>query len=388
MKLGPGMANVLTAQTHLADSLGATGRVQTALEARLSTSQRQLDAIDGQLERLDNDIQQTDSRVKDNKAEVSAIARALYMQPSSLLVQVAAAGGPREAVTATGDLLAAAGRAEALQKSLEADRTRLQAERDQRKQARDEQARALYEQSGALDQLRGLLQQQRDTGERLAAVLLRAQAALASTGGENTALGLAVADQIRFDEQALIAEAMREAWTEASLWARLNHTTPPPLPSAPASSAAATTAVARPDSHGSLFIWPEQQTTITQGFGPTDLWFEPSFGGFPHFHTGLDMASGDTRILAGASGVVIAAGQSSTGYGTYVVISHAGGYSSLYGHLSLAMVSVGAPVTQGQQIGVQGSTGMSTGPHLHFEVRLNGTPVDPAPLLPSRGSSG
>jgi murein DD-endopeptidase MepM/ murein hydrolase activator NlpD len=383
------MADVLTAQSHLTDSLAATGRVQTALEARLSTSQQQLDAIDGQMERLDTDIQQTDGRVKENKAEVSAIARALYMQPSSLLVQVAAAGGPREAVTATSDLLAAAGRAEALQKSLEADRTRLQAERDQRQRTRDEQARALYEQSGARDQLRGLLQQQRDTGERLAAVLLRAQTALASTGGESTALGLAVADQIRFDEQALIAEAMREAWTEADLWGRLNHPGPPLLPpSAAAVPAGATTAVARPDSHGSMFIWPEQQMTITQGFGPSDLWFEPSFGGFPHFHTGLDMASGDTRILAGASGVVTAAGQSSSGYGTYVVISHPGGYSSLYGHLSLAMVTVGTPVTQGQQIGVQGSTGMSTGPHLHFEVRLNGTPVDPGPLLPSRGSSG
>ena len=386
------MANVLTAQSALADSLGATARVQTALEARSSTSQRQLDAIDGQLERLDNDIQKTDDRVKDNKAEVSAIARALYMQPSSLLVQVAAAGGPREAVTATGDLLSAAGRAEALQKSLDADRTRLQTERDQRKQAREEQARALYEQSGALDQLRGLLLQQRDTGERLNAVLQRAQAALASTGGQSTPLGLAVADQIRFDEQALIAEAMREAWTEADLWARLNHATPPPRPFAPGTSvgaaAGSATAVARPDSHGSLFIWPEQQMTITQGFGPTDFWFEPSFGGFPHFHTGLDMASGDTRIMAGASGVVTAAGQSSSGYGIYVVITHPGGYSSLYGHLSLAMVSVGTPVTQGQQIGVQGSTGMSTGPHLHFEVRLNGTPVDPAPLLPSRSSSG
>jgi murein DD-endopeptidase MepM/ murein hydrolase activator NlpD len=142
------------------------------------------------------------------------------------------------------------------------------------------------------------------------------------------------------------------------------------------------------DSHGSAFAWPEQHASITQGFGPSELWFEPSFGGYPHFHTGLDLVSSDTRIFAGSGGVVTAVGHGSSGYGNYVVIAHPGGYSSLYGHLSSALVTQGETVAQGQQIGVEGSTGMSTGPHLHFEVRLNGEPVDPSPLLPSRGNSG
>jgi murein DD-endopeptidase MepM/ murein hydrolase activator NlpD len=386
-KLGPGMADVLTAQERLAGSLVENGRAQSELEARIYTAQHHLDQLDAELARLNADIDKTDGRIKENQAQVAAIARALYMEPGSLLMQVAEAGGPREAVTATGDLLSAAGRAEVLQRSLEADRTRLQAERAKQQSARDEEARALSEQSGALGELRTLLAQQQDTTEKLSAVLSRTQTLLANAGGEATGLGTAVADQIRFDVQALVAEAMREAWSQASVWARINHAAAPAQPSPPAGSGA--TAAAVPvDSHGSAFAWPEQHASITQGFGPSELWFEPSFGGYPHFHTGLDLVSSDTRIFAGSGGVVTAVGHGSSGYGNYVVIAHPGGYSSLYGHLSSALVSQGDTVAQGQQIGVEGSTGMSTGPHLHFEVRLNGEPVDPSPLLPSRGNSG
>jgi murein DD-endopeptidase MepM/ murein hydrolase activator NlpD len=107
--------------------------------------------------------------------------------------------------------------------------------------------------------------------------------------------------------------------------------------------------------------------------------------GFPHFHTGLDMASPTTRIGAAADGVVAAVGSGTTGYGNYVIIVHGGGLVTLYGHLSVTLVTVGQTVTMGQQIGVEGTTGASTGVHLHFEVRLNGTPVDPSPYLPSLG---
>ncbi|MBJ7597603.1 peptidoglycan DD-metalloendopeptidase family protein [Candidatus Nephthysia bennettiae] len=388
MKLGPAMADVLTAQERLTGSLSDNGHAQSQLEASVAGSQHRLDALDVELGKLDSDIQKTDGQVKSSKEQVAVIARALYLQPDSLLVQVAQAGGPQEAVTATSDLLSAADRADSLQRKLQADLSRLRSDREKRQRARDEAARVLYEQSGVLDELRALLQQQQGTEEKLAGVIQRARGALSATGAQATLLGGAVADQIRLDERTLVAEAEREAWSEAAIWARVNHAVPPPPPSSGSNTASGSAANIQPDARGSTFIWPEQGASTTQGYGPTDLWFEPSFGGFAHFHTGIDLVSSDTRIFAASGGVVTAVGHGSSGYGNYIVVAHAGGYSTLYGHLSETMVSLGSTVNQGQQLGVEGSTGMSTGPHLHFEVRLNGNPVDSSPLLPSRGHAG
>ena len=70
-----------------------------------------------------------------------------------------------------------------------------------------------------------------------------------------------------------------------------------------------------------------------------------------------------------------------TGYGLYVLVDHGGGLQTLYGHLSAASIEDGAQVQAGEEVGRVGSTGLSTGPHLHFEVRRDGRAVDPSPLL-------
>jgi murein DD-endopeptidase MepM/ murein hydrolase activator NlpD len=116
---------------------------------------------------------------------------------------------------------------------------------------------------------------------------------------------------------------------------------------------------------------------IGSGFGPR---VHPIYGG-TRMHTGDDMhASFGEPIHACRAGTVISAGWNG-GYGNCVVIDHGAGMATLYGHQSSIAVAAGDHVDAGQVIGYVGSTGASTGPHLHFEVRLNGNPVDPAPYL-------
>jgi peptidoglycan hydrolase-like protein with peptidoglycan-binding domain len=99
-------------------------------------------------------------------------------------------------------------------------------------------------------------------------------------------------------------------------------------------------------------------------------------------HTGLDFpASSGSAVGAAGRGTVKFAGWNTGGYGYLIVITHRLGYESWYAHLSRIYVSPGQYVVGGNRIGAVGSTGHSTGPHLHFEVRHNGRPVDPTPML-------
>lgn len=97
------------------------------------------------------------------------------------------------------------------------------------------------------------------------------------------------------------------------------------------------------------------------------------------FHAGIDLAAPiGTEVYACKSGTVVAVEQNHSLYGKYIDIKHAGNTTSRYAHLSKTLVSAGQSVSTGQTIGLVGTTGASTGPHLHFEVRENGTPTDPA----------
>lgn len=99
------------------------------------------------------------------------------------------------------------------------------------------------------------------------------------------------------------------------------------------------------------------------------------------FHTGLDLVAGaGSTVRATAPGIVVSAGWNG-GYGQMVEVRHAGGVSTRYGHLSKVLVTAGTKVGAGTPIGLVGSTGRSTGPHLHYETRRDGEPVNPAPYL-------
>lgn len=130
-------------------------------------------------------------------------------------------------------------------------------------------------------------------------------------------------------------------------------------------------------SSSGAFTWP-CNGVITSPYGYR---WHPIRGGYI-FHSGLDIgADYGVPIRAASDGVVIMSGWYG-GYGNCLIIDHGGGWSTLYGHCSVLFVSKGQSVSKGTAVASVGSTGMSTGPHVHFEVRYNGSPVDPYSKLP------
>ena len=128
-----------------------------------------------------------------------------------------------------------------------------------------------------------------------------------------------------------------------------------------------------PSESGFLWPLPSSWNTLSSLFGSR---IHP-ITGKPNNHTGIDIpASKNTNIYAAKSGVVTTSTYNSS-YGNYVVVSHSDGTSTLYAHMNKRAVSKGETVSQGQVIGYVGTTGSSTGNHLHFEVRVNGNRVDP-----------
>ena len=129
------------------------------------------------------------------------------------------------------------------------------------------------------------------------------------------------------------------------------------------------------------YLWPVSGFNhISSYYGPRVLW------GRPDYHTGIDIAGGGSNIYgagiqASAGGQVVLVGYNPGGYGNYVIVDHAGGHKTLYGHASSVLVSQGQTVRQGDTIARVGSTGNSSGNHLHFEIRVNNKHTNPMAYL-------
>jgi murein DD-endopeptidase MepM/ murein hydrolase activator NlpD len=194
--------------------------------------------------------------------------------------------------------------------------------------------------------------------------LLTTKGQLASTRQDKSRTLVITKKQVQ-DE---IDESQALSSASASLAAKLRARSD--VPSSSSSSGSGSSAPSSAPSSSGL-IWPVS-APITSPFGMR----------WGTLHPGLDLgAPYGSAIHAAASGTVVWCGWMS-GYGNLVMIDHGGGIATAYGHQSRIAVSCNQQVSQGQVIGYVGSTGYSTGPHLHFEVRLNGTPVDPLGYLP------
>ena len=170
-------------------------------------------------------------------------------------------------------------------------------------------------------------------------------------------------ERVRGDREQIEAEARdlqaRSAALAQQIVAASGAVSPPPVGSVPGGPASS-----------SGFTWPVNGP-LTSGYGPR----------WGRMHEGIDVAgSSGTPIAAAAGGTVILAGPQG-GYGNLVVVDHGGGLSTAYAHLSSISVGVGQAVGQGAVVGGMGTTGHSTGVHLHFEVRVNGAAVDPLGYL-------
>ena len=131
----------------------------------------------------------------------------------------------------------------------------------------------------------------------------------------------------------------------------------------------AASAMAHIESNRSEFLWPSSGR-ISQGHSAR--------------HRALDIANyRGTAIYAIADGIVSLSGQNSRD-GIHILLDHSGGYESFYSHLEVALIEIGEPVEQGQMIGLMGDTGLSTGLHLHFQMRKDGEPINPLLVLPER----
>jgi murein DD-endopeptidase MepM/ murein hydrolase activator NlpD len=136
----------------------------------------------------------------------------------------------------------------------------------------------------------------------------------------------------------------------------------------------------RPSPDGVRLAWPlagRGRSSVTSGFGPRK---SPSGGST--FHKGIDIDGvREERVLAAAGGEIVFAGRMS-GFGNVVMVDHGDRLITVYGHLSRSIVKLEEKVSRGQTIGYVGTTGSTTGSHLHFEVRYRGVSVDPLKYLP------
>ncbi|MHB8611909.1 MAG: murein hydrolase activator EnvC family protein [Candidatus Dormibacteraceae bacterium] len=368
-QLGSNLADAIAAQEQLKQSLVDNAAQQQVLQSQIAGVQARIADLDVQIadaQRLEGVFTE---RISSERAQLRQLARTIYQQPGSVLVVIAQAQSLSDLLTRVADLNVAGTRASELKASLARDLSDLEGQRKKEQSARDEQVKQRDLLEGEVAQLKVLQAQQESSVAQLQMKIDETQGELYLLNRQSTQLAQQVTDMLQQQQDAIISAAMQTVWTQVQLWSQSNNV------GQIAASAGHSTQY--------RFIWPEPQAQISQGFGPSTFWFEPAYGQYPHFHTGIDLVEPfGSPVYAADDGVVALVGSSSSGYGNYVVIAHSGGLDTLYGHLSTAVVKVGQVVAQGQPVGLEGSSGNSTGAHLHFELRINQKPVDPAPYLP------
>lgn len=372
-RLSGDLARALASQQQLTAALHQSAAGQQALSSLITTEEAKIAAIEARITQLESQIAVTQANIAVEQAQIASLARAIYRQPDSLLVLMARTGNLHDALVAAADMVVAGQRAHAVEARLEADLAKQQSDRTAQLAALDKENAVMDDLTTNLTTLNEAIAQQNDISDQLATLMTQFHTAYSGLPNQPPDVTAALALLLEQQEQDLIQQAYQAAWRQAQVGAGL--------------AIVSRTLPAGTTLPGLVLSWPIAGARITQGFGPTGFVLEPPLGPYAHFHTGIDMAAPfGTKVTAAADGVVVAVANTRVGYGNYVVIAHGGGIMTLYGHLLETDVKVGDRVFRGQRIGLEGSSGLSTGPHLHFELRVNDQVTDPMPyLLPFTG---
>jgi len=361
-------ADLPVAEATLAD---AKGRV-IAADAAARQAQRDRDAADAHVKDADDAYADAQDEVEQGREDVSVFVAAAYKgsgfamfnsifesgSPSDLALRMAYLNRvAAENQRAVNELTEA--RMAAKQTSDAAALARRQAQ-ESAERTRDTLQNSLAAQAGA-----------EQAAADVRTLLDKSAEAQATADGERSAV-LARYEQLKIDSDKVAAELRAEAAAETAAAKKKPRV-------GTANAAPLTTAVA--PLSGAFFIMPVDGWK-SSNFG---MRFDPVYKVY-QLHAGVDLAAGGGQpIVAAADGVVVRAGWGG-GNGNYTCISHGiyqgKGLATCYGHQSQILVQVGQRVHRGELIGRVGTTGASTGYHLHFEVRLNGTPVQPLGWLP------
>jgi murein DD-endopeptidase MepM/ murein hydrolase activator NlpD len=339
-------AKVVDAQAQRQRFESALADVNVRLAAandRLTAAQATVDQLGFEALALQVKVEATEKKLAAARDDVRRSAVLLYRHGTGTAMI-----GLLESTNGSGELVEGKHYLQRVSDKRQADANRVTRLKEQLDAQRD----AVAQQKQAADAARAAAADEKAQLDELAAQQARARDAAASAEQtENAALGVAIAQHDEA-EAALEAESQRIAELAQS-------------------------AGDGPALGDGTFIRPVPGP-ITSGFGNRT---DPVTGASA-YHAGLDIgAPCGTPIKAAGTGVILSAGFNGGGYGNMTLINHGNGLSTLYGHQSSIIVTNGQSVTQGQVIGYVGSTGKSTGCHLHFEVRVGGNPVNPSSYL-------
>jgi murein DD-endopeptidase MepM/ murein hydrolase activator NlpD len=373
-RLGGDIATTLATEQRVAAILDQFAGTERALNDEVVQEEQVISNLEDQIAALNQQISDTEARIEVEKEQLAAMSRAIYRQPDSFWLLIARSNNLHEALLATADAIVAGQRAHTLQTKLEADLAKLQADLQARQDDLDRENSTLDLLNANLSSLEEVMGEQADVSGQLGDLLSQLQGAKDQLTNQPPSVTNDLAQLLESQMQDLIQRSYETAWTQAQVGvglAMVNQQLP-----------------VGKTIQGLALSWPLASFVITQPFGPTSVLLEPPYGPYKHFHTGVDISAPlGTPVMAAADGLVVAVGHSDFGYGNFVVIAHGGGIATLYAHLLQTNANVGDKVVRGQVIGLEGSSGFSTGPHVHFELRVNDQVVDPMPYLPVPGTS-